>query len=115
MLEWLEPEWRHILLAMRAWQVFQEREGRVPTLKDWEEVRKEAEKRCNEFGFGKVEEERYLKEVCRVEGQSMVNVSSIAGAVAGQEGVKLIGQCFTPVKNGFVFSAVHGRGFPVSL
>lgn len=45
----------------------------------------------------------------------MANIFSIAGAVGGQEGIKLIAQCFTPVKNGFVFSGVHGKGFPVSL
>ena len=75
----------------------------------------EAEKLANQFGFNKLEEERYIKEVCRVEGQSMSNIYSIAGAVGGQEGIKLIAQCFTPVKNGFVFSGVHGKGFPVRL
>ena len=54
MLEWLEPEWRHILLAIRSWQIFEEKEGRVPTLKDFEAVFGEAQKLCSQFGFQKL-------------------------------------------------------------
>lgn len=39
MLEWLDPEWRHILLALRSWQIVQQRENRSPTLKDFEAVK----------------------------------------------------------------------------
>ncbi len=40
---------------------------------------------------------------------------SIAGAIAGQESVKLIAGCFVPVKSGFIFSGVDAVGFPVDL
>ncbi len=55
-------------------------------------------------------DQRYLKEMLRVEGQTTMSVVSIAGAIAGQEAIKLITHCFTPVKNGFIFNGVEGRG-----
>ena len=53
-LEWVEPEWRQILLAIRTWQQFQEKEGRPPTVADFEAVKSRAENLCKQFGFHKI-------------------------------------------------------------
>ena len=34
-LQWEAPEWRHILLALRAYKLFEEKEGRAPTPQDF--------------------------------------------------------------------------------
>ena len=75
-----------------------------------------AESIAGQYGFQDgLKDKRYVEEVCRVEGQTTISISSIAGAIAGQEAIKLISGCFTPVKQGYVFSGVNGMGFAVGL
>lgn len=65
----------------------------------------------------KIEEfdKKFIEEVCRSEGRTNINVCSIAGALAGQEAIKLITNCFTPMNSGYFFDGAHGTGYQVKL
>lgn len=51
----------------------------------------------------------------RGQGKSNINIYSIAGALAGQEAIKMISGCFAPMNGGYLFDGAHGRGFQVRL
>lgn len=51
----------------------------------------------------------------RSKGQSHISIYSIAGAMIGQEAIKLITGCFTPMNGGFFFDGANGTGYPVRL
>lgn len=60
-------------------------------------------------------DERFLREVHRSQGRSDINIYSIAGALAGQEAIKLITECFTPMNGGYLFNGALGKGYQVKL
>lgn len=113
-LEWDDPEMRNLLLSIRVFKIFVDRNQRTPSPTDFEGVLEIANAVKNQFAIGAVDE-RYLKELCRGSGGSSISIYSMAGAVAGQEGIKLITGCFTPVNNGFVLNGMNGVGYNVQL
>jgi hypothetical protein len=56
-----------------------------------------------------------LKEVHRSQAKTDINLSSIAGALTGQEAIKIITGCFTPMNSGYFFDGANGAGFKVKL
>jgi hypothetical protein len=66
------------------------------------------------WGLSEIDE-KYLKEICRYEGKSLISYDSMAGAIAGQEGVKMITQCFSPLNNGYFFDGLHCKGYTITL
>ena len=60
-------------------------------------------------------DERFIKEVHRSQGKSNIHICSIAGAVTGQEAIKLITGCFAPGNNGYMFNGAQGIGYAVKL
>ena len=60
-------------------------------------------------------DKKYIEEACRCEGKTTINLNSIAGALSGQEGIKLLTNCFTPMNNGYLFDGAHGAGYQVKL
>lgn len=58
---------------------------------------------------------RFIKEICRYQGQSLISYDSMAGAITGQEAVKLITHCFTPLNSGFFFDGLQAKGHTVAL
>jgi hypothetical protein len=100
---------------LRAYKIFEDREGRYPTPQDLEAVRSIAESIKKEYGFEEISDDRYLREVSRVEGRTTMSICSIGGAVASQEAIKLITRCFTPGKNGYLFSGVHSVGCSINI
>jgi hypothetical protein len=60
-------------------------------------------------------DERFLREVCRYEGKSLISYDSMAGAITGQEAVKMITQCFSPLNNGYFFDGLQCKGYTITL
>lgn len=60
-------------------------------------------------------DKKFVQEVCRSEGRTTININSIAGALTGQEAIKLLTGCFTPMNNGYFFDGANGKGYQVKL
>jgi hypothetical protein len=46
--------------------------------------------------------------VHRSQGRTDINIHSIAGALTGQEAIKLITGCFCPMNAGYLFDGANG-------
>lgn len=103
---------RDLLLAVRSYQKLFN--GSNAHTISYESLKATAEQLQKEYGIANFNE-KYLQEVHRSKGWSNINIYSIAGAMAGQEAIKLITNCFTPMNGGYIFDGANGVGYQLKL
>lgn len=112
-LNWLGNE-KNIFLALRAYSKYRSETNEIPKFSNAEKVIDITKELKEKFKINEFDAD-FIREICRAEGKTTINISSIAGALVGQEGIKLITNCFTPMNNGYLFDGAHGAGYQVKL
>lgn len=104
MLNYLQSQ-KDILISLRAFKNCSE---------SYEDLLARALQLKQKYGINQFDE-RFLKEFYRGEGKTNINICSMAGAVVGQEAIKLITGCFSPANSGYMFDGAQGQGYQVKL
>ena len=102
-------------VALRAREVFRERENRYPGAKDFKADAQalETDGKSIAAALGLPEEVYSAStalEMARYGTSELHTMSALLGGVASQEAVKLITKQFSPINNTFVFSGIHSKG-----